>query len=99
MEEEYRALPSMFDRLFTNTSDPIHAMMLKRRQQQENPTEFPSITEYSDTDIKALEEFCREHGILGFNCGRMNPKAALMMLKGKMGIVETPKSTKQLLKD
>ena len=99
MEEEYRAMPSMFDRLFPNTSDPIHAMMLKRRRQQETPEECPPTSEYSDKDIQELAEFCREHGILGFNCGRMNPKAALMMLKGKMGIVETPKSTKQLLKD
>ena len=37
-------------------------------------------------DIKTLEDFCKKHGVVGFNCGHMSPIAALAFLKKKMGI-------------
>lgn len=86
--EEYPTMPSMFDRMISAVPDPIHAMMVKRRQKQDSG-ELPPEVKYADDDIKQLEEFCRQYGILGFNCGSMHPKLALRMLKAKMGIVDT----------
>jgi len=65
--------------------DPVALLMTKRKQQQDNPTDL-SVMEYDSEDIAELESFCRKHGILGFNFGRMNPKAALHMLKSRMGV-------------
>jgi hypothetical protein len=48
--------------------------------------EIPEI-QYNEEDVKELEKFCRNHGIAGFNCGNMNPKAALEILKKRVGNV------------
>lgn len=71
-----------------NSFDPYQAL-LKRKQHGED-TKIPPVAEYDPNDIYALQEFCKQHGIAGFNFGRMNPKAALQMLKARMGIKETP---------
>jgi hypothetical protein len=34
---------------------------------------------------KDLEEYCTRHGILGVNCGNMDPRVALQMIKGRVG--------------
>lgn len=46
--------------------------------------------DWPERDIKALEDFCRQHNILGFNCGKMAPIAALALLKRKLGINDNP---------
>jgi hypothetical protein len=74
--------------------DPI-ALMTKRKQQQDDSENVPIIN-YNDEDINELELFCRKHGIIGFNCGRMHPKTALRMLKIKMGI---PFQEKQIVEN
>ena len=68
--------------------DPAHPIFkaLVRRKKQGEDTTLPPTQEYANEDIEALESFCKQHGILGFNFGRMHPKAALSMLKNKMGI-------------
>lgn len=70
-----------------NSFDPYQMMMDRRNQ---NVEQLPSIQSYPQEDIDKLQEFCAKHGILGFNCGRMSPSAALMFLKQKMGIVDVP---------
>ena len=45
---------------------------------------------WPEKDTKVLEDFCKEHGIIGFNCGRMSPIAALAVLKQKLGITDGP---------
>jgi hypothetical protein len=55
------------------------------------------VQKYDPKDIQALEEFCQQYGIMGFNFGRMNPKSALQMLKNKMGVVEKINNKKMLL--
>jgi hypothetical protein len=55
------------------------------------------VQQYDPKDIQALEEFCQQYGIMGFDFGRMNPKSALQMLKNKMGIVEKINNKKMLL--
>lgn len=70
--------------------DPYQTM-LNRKKRQEDPIadQEPVVKHHDNDDIKALEEFCQQYGILGFNCGTMNPKAALMFLKAKMGVRQT----------
>ena len=85
--DEYPIIQNPFGNMGNTAHDPIYAMMVRRKKQLDNPdTPLPSELKYQDTDIMELEEFCRTHGILGFNCGNMNPKTALKILKGKMGI-------------
>jgi hypothetical protein len=57
------------------------------------------VQQYDVKDIQALEEFCQQYGIVGFNFGKMNPKSALRMLKGKMGIVDEKVNNKKILFD
>lgn len=55
--------------------------------------------EHNEEDINELTEFCNKMGIVGFNCGNMNPKAALQILKKRMGYIESNSGsdTRQLL--
>lgn len=71
-----------------NSFDPYQAL-LKRKQKGEDTTLAP-VQEFDPNDMFELQEFCKQHGIVGFNMGRMNPKAALKILKARIGIKETP---------
>ena len=75
--------------------DP-YQMLLRRKQQEEDPQSFPVI-QYDERDIRELEEFCKQYNILGFNCGKMGPKAALNMLKNKLGVVSEKIENKKML--
>ena len=89
-----------FPEIPTTLNDPIFQSLVRRKQQGED-TNLPPIQEFPQQDINELESFCRKYGIIGFNCGRMNPKAALRMLKSRMGVpIEeaTPTKIKSLLK-
>ena len=71
--------------------DP-YAALVKRKKQQDSG-ELPPIKDINPDDLYELQQFCQKHGIVGFNFGRMNPKAALQMLKSRMGIRENPIDT------
>jgi len=89
-----------FPEIPTSLNDPIFQSLVRRKQQGEDTT-LPPIQEFPQQDINELESFCHKYGIIGFNCGRMNPKAALRMLKSRMGVpIEeaTPAKIKSLLK-
>ena len=75
--------------------DP-YQMLLRRKQQEEDPQSFPVI-QYDERDIRELEEFCKQYNILGFNCGKIGPKAALNMLKKKLGVVSEKIENKKML--
>ena len=64
--------------------DP-YQILLKRKEQNQNP----HVMDYDETDVFELQQFCQKHGIMGFNLGKLHPKAALSMLRKKMGILET----------
>lgn len=68
--------------------DP-HAVMVKKNQVEkgEIPAE-PNIPtpKWPEKDVQALEDFCKQYGIIGFNTGRMPPIAALAQLKKMMGV-------------
>lgn len=70
--------------------DP-YQVLLKRKKQQDSG-ELPPIKDIDPDDLYELQQFCQKHGIIGFNCGKMNPKAALQILKSRMGIKENPVS-------
>lgn len=74
-----------FPEIPTSLNDPIFQSLVRRKQQGED-TNLPPIQEFPQQDINELESFCRKYGIIGFNCGRMHPRAALRMLKMKMGV-------------
>jgi len=74
-----------FPEIPTALNDPIFQSLVLRNQQGED-TNLPPIQEFPQQDINELESFCRKYGIIGFNCGRMHPRAALRMLKMKMGV-------------
>lgn len=46
--------------------------------------------DWPERDIRALTEFCKKYKILGFNCGKMSPIAALALLKRQMGVSDSP---------
>ena len=85
----------------TSVNDPIFQSLVRRKKQGEDTT-LPPVQQFPQSDIDELESFCKAHGILGFNCGRMNPKAALQMLKGKLGVLShnevTQTQVKQILR-
>jgi hypothetical protein len=58
--------------------------LLKNKTSKNLPPEI----QYNEDDIKELEKFCESHGIINFNCGNMSPKAAIKILKSRMGIVD-----------
>jgi len=85
----------------TSINDPIFQSLVRRKKHGEDAT-LPPVQEFPQSDIDELESFCRSHSILGFNCGRMNPKAALYMLRNKLGVLShnevTSTQVKQILK-
>jgi len=74
-----------FPEIPTSLNDPIFQSLVRRKQQGED-TNLPPTQEFPQQDINELESFCHKYGIIGFNCGRMHPRAALRMLKMKMGV-------------
>ena len=82
-----------------NSFDPYQAMLRRKQSNVSDDSGYinAEVQQYDHKDIQALEEFCQQYGIMGFNFGRMNPKSALQMLKNKMGIVEKINNKKMLL--
>ena len=93
MRQQSAPVPSI------NAFDPYQAMLRRKQSNTKNETGYinAEVQQYDPKDIQALEEFCQQYGIVGFNFGRMNPKSALQMLKNKMGIVEKVSNKKMLL--
>lgn len=70
--------------------DP-HKLMVQRKQLETGEVlDVTPVQQWPEKDVQALTDFCAKHGILGFNCGRMSPVAALAMLKNQLGIVDGP---------
>lgn len=66
--------------------DPYQMMIKRNQSNDESSNNTDKFFNYNENDVYELEQFCKEHNILGFNCGRMNPKSALNMLRSKLGI-------------
>ena len=65
------------------TVDP-YELMVKRKTGETAPVDPATIQKWPEEDVKALEDYCKRNGILGF-ASRMNPKIALMQLKKQVG--------------
>jgi hypothetical protein len=84
-----------------NGFDPYQSMLRRKQSNVSDESGYinAEVQQYDVKDIQALEEFCQQYGIMGFNFGKMNPKSALRMLKGKMGIIDETVSNKKMLFD
>ena len=84
-----------------NGFDPYQAMLRRNQSNVSDESSYINVEvqQYDVKDIQALEEFCQQYGIMGFNFGKMNPKSALRMLKGTMGIVDEKVNNKKILFD
>jgi hypothetical protein len=105
---EFEAWPTMtqgfpaFSQILTDRQtenkkgfDP-HKLMVKKKQVLNGEVnDIPRVPErqWPEHDIQTLSEFCKKHGIIGFNCGTMSPIAALAMLKQKLGLVDEERVT------
>ena len=70
------------------TVDPYELMMARKqaslRGEPVKQPEPPPVQKWPEEDVKALEDYCKKMGILGF-ATQMNPRIALMQLKQQMG--------------
>lgn len=98
MSEEYPTLPG-FENLLQQrtvqksaanaplpppgTVDP-YQLMLKRQKGETPAAPLPPVQTWPEEDVKALEDYCKRNGIVGF-ATRQNPKLALMQLKQQVG--------------
>ena len=79
--------------------DPYQTMLKKKKLSVNDDSNYidPQIQKYDTRDIQELEKFCQQHGITGFNFGKMHPKSALKMLKNKMGVINENNNIKNML--
>ena len=84
-----QVISKKIDTLKQNSGFDPYKIMVQKKQLNDGEIEdnTPKKT-WPEKDIKVLEDFCEKHGIVGFNCGRMSPIAALAFLKQKLGIVD-----------
>ncbi len=68
--------------------DPYQTMIQKKKTDSEEIENKTSIQKWLEKDVKALETFCKDHGIVGFNAGKMPPLVALAFLKEKLGVID-----------
>jgi hypothetical protein len=93
--EEYTTMPNV-EQLIAQRSPTVikdgafdpHQLMMKKKLTDAGAIDTTPTQSWPEKDIKALEDFCKKYGLVGFNCGRMSPIAALSMLKQKLGVIE-----------
>lgn len=66
------------------TFDP-YEMMIKKKRGEPIEVVQPEVQTWPEEDIQKLQDYCKKVGIVGYNCGRMHPLAALAMLKKQFG--------------
>lgn len=66
------------------TVDP-YQLMLQRKRGEETTPPIEVKDPWPPETMKPLQDYCARMGIVGFNCGRMHPIAALAFLKQKLG--------------
>lgn len=66
------------------TVDPYQMMLNRKTQQKQQASDIP-VQVYPESQIKALEDYCKKMGIVGYNCGTIPPGAALALLKNQLG--------------
>lgn len=76
--------------------DPHKLMVQKKLNDSGEYVDTTPKQNWPEKDIKTLEDFCSKYGIMGFNCGRMSPIAALGLLKQKLGLIDSPSITERI---
>lgn len=71
--------------ILQGTVDPYQLMLKKKRQEDTGEIDPNSIVKWPEEDVRKLQDYCTRMGIVGFSSGRMNPIAALAMLKQQLG--------------
>lgn len=70
------------------TVDPYQVMLARKKAalsgEPVKQPELPPVQQWPEEDVKALEDYCKKMGIVGF-ASKMNPKIALMQLKQQVG--------------
>jgi len=66
------------------TFDPYEAL-IRKKQGETQPPDPSTIQKWPDEDVNKLQTYCQKMGIIGFNSGKMNPIAALALLKQQLG--------------
>lgn len=98
MSEEFSQLPDMNAMLAQRiaakqgttatpapgTFDPYQAMLDRKNGKTPEPV-LPEVQKWPEADVQKLQDYCKKMGIVGFNCGRMHPIAALAMLMKQFG--------------
>lgn len=67
------------------TVDPYKLMVSRNRKMEASDIDPGTIVRWPEEAVQALQDYCAKMGIVGFNCGKMHPSAALMMLKKQVG--------------
>ncbi len=64
--------------------DPYQAILDRKNGKTPEPV-VPESVKWPEEDVQRLEDYCKKVGVVGFNCGKMHPIAALAMLKRQVG--------------
>ena len=67
------------------TVDPYKLMLQRKQGITPEAAPIPTAPEWPADQVKKLQDYCTKMGIVGFSAGRMNPLAALAMLKKQFG--------------
>jgi hypothetical protein len=70
--------------------DPYKVMVKKKEADEGKPIDVSDAVKWPEKEVAALEDFCKKMGVIGFNCGKMSPLAALAMLKNMLGVSDGP---------
>lgn len=67
------------------TVDPYKIMLQRKQGITPDASTLQTIPAWPEEQVKKLQDYCTKMGIVGFSAGRMNPLAALAMLKKQFG--------------
>lgn len=67
------------------TVDPYKLMLNKKRAAEAGDIDPGTVVRWPEEAVQKLQDYCTKMGIVGFNCGKMHPMAALAMLKRQLG--------------
>lgn len=67
------------------TVDPYQLMLQKKKGETSEVDPSTIQPTWPEAETQKLQDYCAKLGIVGFNCGRMHPIAALAMLKKQFG--------------
>ncbi len=67
------------------TFDPYELLVKKKNATDTGEIDQSTVVKWPEEDLKKLQDYCAKIGVVGFNCGRMHPLAAMALLKKQFG--------------